>query len=108
MTRTVRLSDEFFRKTMQTAPVRAALAAKRDVIAREVDGQELVSSRGRRLGPLSGLQRSEGTRPAGRPYARLAAPVVNDDGVRIDGLARQALAEAAARHSSQKGDRRAG
>lgn len=107
MAGTVRLSDEFFRKAMQTPSVRAALRAKRDAVAAEVEGAALIASDGRELGQIDETEKSEGTRPAGRPYARLAVPVEDDNGRNLGGLKRQVLAEAAGRHSAPRGDRSA-
>lgn len=104
--KTVRLSDEFFLSAMQSEPVRAALRAKRDAIAAEVDGEPLINAKGNEVGAVEGLHRSEGTRPAGRPYARLAAAVEDDRGRQVGGMVRRVLGEAAARHTAPKGSGR--
>lgn len=68
------LSYEFIRDAMQSAPVRAALAKRRDAIAQ-------------RAGALASAEKvtpdittSEGTRPQGRPYARISADAAQEWG----------------------------
>ncbi len=63
----VELSDEFYRDAMQSRQVRAGLAKRRDEVAaraRSIAGQEKIDPN---------ITTSEGTRPKGRPYARVTA-----------------------------------
>ena len=68
------LSDDFFRKAMQSDPVRQALSKRRDA----------VSARAVQLAAQEGVEgfkvtNSDGTRPKGRPYARVSTPMVDQE-----------------------------
>lgn len=98
----LRLSREWLLEVMQSEPVREGLRAKADVIAAEVDAEAAMDEHYRgRDGDLD-VTVSEGTRPGGRPYARVAVPKEDEYG---DYAApkRRILGRLAARHNTPKG-----
>ena len=63
----VTITSDFIVEAMQSAPVREALAKRRDRIARRAE--TIAANEG--IDPH--ITTSEGTRPKGRPYARVTA-----------------------------------
>jgi hypothetical protein len=70
---TVRISYQLVREAMQSKPVRAALRAKAEKKARRADS--LGSAEGVKID----AKVSEGTRPKGRPYARVTSANVGQE-----------------------------
>lgn len=63
----VEMSYEFVRGVMQHETTRAALRARRDAIAARAEALAAAE------GIDARIEKSEGTRPKGRPYARVSA-----------------------------------
>lgn len=70
---TVRISYEFVREAMQSSGVRAALRKKADGLATRVDAV------GSSEGVAMNAKVSEGTRPKGRPFARVESDQVSQE-----------------------------
>ena len=70
----VEITYEFVQAAMQHDSVRAALRARRDVIARRAEAIAADE------GVDADVTTSEGTRPKGRPYARVSADAEQEFG----------------------------
>ena len=98
----LRLSREWLRDVMQSEPVRAALRAKADAIAADVDAEARRDEHYRGRDADLDVTVSEGTRPGGRPYARVAVPKEDEYGD-YSVPKRRILGRLAAQHNTPKG-----
>lgn len=98
----LRLSREWLLEVMQSEPVRAGLRAKADAIASEVDAEAARDEHYRGRDADLDVTVSEGTRPGGRPYARVAVPKEDEYGD-YSVPKRRILGRLAAQHNTPKG-----
>lgn len=98
----VRLSKGWLLEVMQSDPVRAGLRAKADEIAADVDAEARRDEHYRGRDADLDVTVSEGTRPGGRPYARVAVPKEDEYGD-YSVPKRRILGRLAARHNTPKG-----
>ncbi|MGN8718509.1 MULTISPECIES: hypothetical protein [Bacillati] len=105
----LRLSKEFMLNAMQAPGVRAALRDKAEEIAREVNAEVArddyyvdVADRYKTGPPELDVTVGEGTRPGGRPYARVSVPQEDEWGD-YNEPKRRVLGRLAARHNTPKG-----
>lgn len=104
---TIRISRDLIREAMQAQPVRDALARKADEIAAEVQAEddEFYTETADMYDmdvPELGVEVSEGTRPGGRPYARVAVDKVDEWGDYAKPK-RRILGRLAAKHNHPRG-----
>ena len=69
----ITFSPDFVLDVMQSAPVREALRARAEQIAERADAEY------ERIGSDARTTVTEGTRPKGRPYARVSSPAVDSE-----------------------------
>lgn len=98
----LRLSREWLLDVMQSEPVRAGLRAKAGAIAADVDAEAARDEHYRGRDADLDVTVSEGVRPKGRPYARVAIPKEDEYGDYALPK-RRILGRLAARHNTPKG-----
>ena len=98
----VRLSKGWLLEVIQSDPVRAGLRAKADEIAADVDAEARRDEHYRGRNADLDVTVSEGTRPGGRPYARVAVPKEDEYGD-YSVPKRRILGRLAAQHNTPKG-----
>lgn len=105
----LRLSQQFMLNAMQAPGVRAALRDLADKIAGEVNDEVArddyyidVADRFKTEPPELDVTVSEGTRPRGRPYARVSVPQEDEWGD-YNEPKRRVLGRLAARYNTPKG-----